>query len=89
MAELKKEVEQDDPMELMGMLAPGDADSDERQAEAMVEEFLLMGYPPEAVMDLFRAPHYQATHRLWCQRGEPWVRGILDQVVGSWRSSHV
>ncbi len=85
MAELKKEAEQDDPMELMGMIAPGDPDSDRRQAEALIQEFMLMGCDREHLLALFRDPHYQATHRLWKGKGEAYVLEMIDRESSAWR----
>lgn len=85
MAELKKEAEQDDPMELMGMIAPGDAGSDERQAEALIQEFVLMNFTDDALMDLFRNPHYQATHRIWKAKGADCVREMIRRERAAWR----
>ena len=85
MAELKKDVEQDDPMELMGMIAPGDADSDDRQAESMIEEVVLMGFDEEHLLGLFRDPHYQATHRLWKAKGEAYVQDLISREQAAWR----
>ena len=85
MAELKKEAEADDPMELMGMMAPGDADSDERQAEATIQEFVLMGFTDEGLLELFRSPHYQATHRLWKVKGEAYVKDMIARERAAWR----
>ena len=92
MPELKKEPEQDDPMELMGMIAPGDADSDERQAEATIQEFVLMGFTDEGLMGLFRDPHYQATHRILKAKGEAYVREMISRERSAWKregGSHV
>ena len=85
MGELKKEAEADDPMELLGMMAPGDADSDERQAEALVQEFVLMGWDGEHLLGLFRDPHYQATHRLWKLKGEAYVQDMIGREMAAWR----
>ena len=85
MAELKKEAEQDDPMELMGMIAPGDSDSDERQAEATIQEFVLMGFTDEGLLGLFRDPHYQATHRIWTAKGEAYVLEMIARERSAWK----
>ncbi len=85
MAELKKEAEQDDPMELMGMIAPGDSDSDERQAEATIQEFVLMGFTDEGLLGLFRAPPYQATHRIWTAKGEAYVLEMIARERSAWK----
>ena len=85
MAELKKEPEQEDPMELMGMIAPGDADSDERQAEATIQEFVLMGFTDDGLLSLFRDPHYQATHRILKTKGEVYVREMIARERAAWK----
>ena len=85
MAEMKKDAEQDDPMALLGLIAPGDPDSDLRQAEALVQEFMLMGYDRGHLLALFRDPHYQATHRLWKTQGEAYVLDLIDREASAWR----
>jgi hypothetical protein len=82
----EKAFEDDDPMELVGMVI--DTNSDEMM-EAMgrtfADEFLRMGYPPPAIVSLFRDPFYRAPHALYKQKGELYVAEMIEQVRNSRR----
>ncbi len=73
-----KPPEEDDPMELVGVLLPG-GDLDETAA-VLVEEFVRAGYDDETLMELFRNPFYRATHWVYRTRGEAYVRDLIGRV---------
>ncbi len=83
-----KEVKPDDPMELVGVTLPGDAD--EQMVETFVEEFIRMGKSDKALWQLFKSPVYAATHRIYKERGEAFVQDAITRVrsrFGYWRLS--
>ena len=80
----KDEPEPEDPMEFVGMSFPGTSVSDEEMARAVVEEFFLAGHGRDGLLDLFRDPFYQGTHRLCAERGESWVVVQVDAVLREW-----
>ena len=80
----KDELDPEDPMQFVGMGFPGTAESDELMARAVVEEFLLFGRGRDDLMELFINPFYRATHRIYLERGETFVRDQIDRVMEEW-----
>ncbi|MFQ5666110.1 MAG: hypothetical protein ACE5I7_06715 [Candidatus Binatia bacterium] len=74
----RKPYEDDDPMELVAVAVPeGTSDA---MAECVVEEFAWLGYDAEHLLDLFRNPFYAGAHRIYRERGEAYVRAVIDRV---------
>jgi hypothetical protein len=80
----KDEFEYEDPMELTGMVLPGEAGQLEAMAESFVEEYVRMGWDEPRLMTLFIHPMFMATHRIYRQKGEAYVRGLIRQVSARW-----
>lgn len=80
----EKELEDDDPFELVGVRYPIDpsVDSDEVMARCFIEEFALLGAPPERIAQLFRSPFFAGTHAILESRGKAFVQQIIDDVFG-------
>ena len=78
----KKEFEPEDPMERVGVTIPGS--DPEVMAECLVEEYFRMGYDEEAIWDLFRNPFYRATHLIYQQRGEAYVKALIGEIKDTW-----
>lgn len=71
-----------DPMELVGVPVPG---GDSRaMAECLVEEYLLLGWDERQVMLLFTRPCFRATHRIYQEKGEAYVRSLIGEVRTKW-----
>jgi hypothetical protein len=77
------EADPDDPSELVGAIVPGSETSDEEMAECFIEEFALLGFDEARILGLFRNTGYRATHRLWAERGERWVKERIAAVRAS------
>lgn len=77
-----KELEDDDPFELVGVRIPVDPsiDADADMARCFVEEFALLGVPRERITQLFRSPFFAGTHAILESRGEAFVQGIIAGV---------
>lgn len=78
----KKAFEPEDPMELVGVSfeqEPGDECLDE-MACSIVEEYMRMGWTGENILRLFRNPAFKLTRNILQQRGEAYVRGLVDSV---------
>jgi hypothetical protein len=74
-----KEPESGDPMELvMNSIPAGDP---VMLARCVIEEYAMMGMNEEEILELFRQPIYQ-THGLHQERGETWVRNLIQEVLG-------
>jgi hypothetical protein len=80
----EKEVEQDDPLEFVGMGIPAGPNADEDLARAVVEEYLLFGYDRDRLVRLFSDPYYAGTHRVWREKGQAFVERVIDDVLREW-----
>ncbi len=79
---VKKEFEANDPMELVGVALPqGDL---EQMAECLVEEYIRTGWDEECLLGLFRNPFYLATHRIYKEKGEKYLRRLIATVRQNW-----
>jgi hypothetical protein len=79
-----KELEADDPMEFVAMRfpVPQGMDADAEMARCLVEDYALMGMPPEKVLHLFKSRFFAGAHAVLESRGEPFVQAIIDNVFG-------
>ncbi len=77
-----KEFDPEDPMELVGVeILGGDAD---QLVDDIIEEYLFMGWTKLQIMFLFRSPHYAATHQIYRQKGERYVKERIQNVAEQW-----
>jgi hypothetical protein len=76
---------EEDPYELVGMVVPGEEGQLEAMAEALVEEFVMLGWNEKRLITLFVNPFYLATHRIYRQKGEEYVQELIQQVCARWR----
>ncbi len=81
---VKKPFEDDDPMELTGVALP-EGDMEEEAAEALVEEFVMMGFDDEQLLHLFKNPFYTKTHQIYLQKGEEYMRALIEKTRLRWR----
>lgn len=79
-----KTVETDDPLELVGMVLPGEAGQLEAMAECIVEEYVRMGWDEPRLMTIFRSPMFLATHRIYQIKGQEYVRALIRRVGAQW-----
>jgi hypothetical protein len=79
-----KELDVDDPYELVAVQVPGPPgyDGPAEMARVFIEEFALMGWPPERILRLFRSRAFAGTHAVYEERGEAFVQALIDAVFG-------
>jgi hypothetical protein len=76
-----KQLESDDPMEIIGMrFRDDDGKIADEMARTFVDEYLRMGWPPEDLLQLFRDPFYRAVHAVYHRRGEAYVVELIASV---------
>lgn len=77
-----KVFEPEDPMELVGVNFEQEPDEEalDEMACSIVEEYMRMGWTGESILRLFRNPAFKLTHNILQQRGEAYVRGLVDAV---------
>jgi len=80
-----KTPQEDDPMELTGVVLPGVPGGLETMAETLVEEYIRLGWTEERLMTLFTHPNFLATHRIYRQKGEEYVRQLIRKTQTKWR----
>jgi hypothetical protein len=79
-----KQLEADDPYELVAVQVPGPPgyDGPAEMARVFIEEFALMGWPPERILRLFRSRAFAGTHAVYEERGEAFVWALIEAVFG-------
>lgn len=83
----EKEFEDEDPMDLVGMVMPGEPGQLEAMAECFVEEYVRLGWDEPRLMTLFTHPMFMATHRIYRQKGEEYVRSLINRTQAKWGAS--
>jgi hypothetical protein len=73
-----------DPMGLVGMVMPGEPGQVEAMAECLVEEYVRLGWDEPRLMTVFVNPMFLATHRIYRQKGEAYVRDLIQRVRDKW-----
>ena len=81
---MAKEFALDDPMELVGTLLPAEAGQLEAMAEALVEEYVRLGWSERRLMTLFVNPTFLATHNIFRQKGEAYVLELIRRTLAKW-----
>ncbi len=74
-----------DPYELVGMVIPGEPGQLEAMAQALIEEYILLGWNQKQLMNLFTNPFFLATHRIYLHKGEPYVRQLILETCIRWQ----
>ena len=82
-----KAYEPEDPMELVGMAIP--QQDPDYMAECMIEEYMMLGWNEKQLMSLFARPFFQATHRIYDDKGEEHVRSLIHRVRDRWLQGSV
>ncbi len=83
----KDEFVAEDPMALVGVVLPGEPGMLEAMAESIVEEYVRLGWDELRLFALFVNPMFMATHRIYRQKGEAYVRALIRRVQGRWMIS--
>lgn len=79
-----KEFESEDPMQLVGMVIPGEAGQLELMAECIIEEYVRLGWDERRLMTIFRSSMFLATNRIYQIKGEAYVRDLIRRVCAKW-----
>ena len=74
----------EDPMGLVGMVLPGEPGQLEAMAECFVEEYIRLGWDERRLMTLFTNPMFMATYRIYRQKGEVYVRELIQRTEKNW-----
>lgn len=75
---------EEDPYELVGMVIPGEEGQSEAMAQALIEEFILLGWNKKQLMTLFTSPLYLGTHHIYQEKGSAWVQALIEDTWAHW-----
>jgi hypothetical protein len=81
----KDEFVAEDPMQLVGMVFPGEEGQLEAMAECIVEEYVRLGWDERRLMTLFVNPMFMATYRIYRQKGEEYVQELIQRSCAKYR----
>lgn len=73
-----REVEADDPLELVAEPLPGDANL---MFQCLVQEFAWMGWGADQLLALFRSPEYPVLNQMLAHYGPAEVRRRVDELL--------
>lgn len=80
----KDEFVDEDPMDLVGMVIPGEPGELEAMAECFVDEYIRLGWDEPRLMTLFTSPMFMATHRIYRHKGADYVRELIHKTQRRW-----
>ena len=73
-----------DPMVLVGIELPGDAESMRDMAYTFSEEFARMAYSEKRLLSIFQSPFYRAAHDAYKILGKEAIKQIIRECVEVW-----
>lgn len=79
-----KDVEPEDPMEIVGVVLerPIDRRGLDDMARTFVEEYALMAWPAKRILGLFRHPFYGGAHDAYEALGEARIVELIEETLG-------
>ncbi|MBI4115648.1 MAG: hypothetical protein HY447_03630 [Candidatus Omnitrophica bacterium] len=82
----KDETDPEDPMEMIGIELPAQSEDELRDmALCFAEEFAREGYDEERLFAMFRNPFYQGPYLAWKQKGDEFIRSVIQEAMRMWR----
>jgi hypothetical protein len=78
------EADATDPLELVAVTLPADADAQGEMAYVFAEEFARLGYDAPRILSLFRNPFYAGAHAAFRMLGDEATRAIIDDCLAVW-----
>jgi hypothetical protein len=81
-----KDPDPTDPIMLVGVLLPADAEASRDMDYVFAEEFARMGYDRGQLLGLFKTPFYGGAHGAYQQLGETEILSIIDECLAVWGS---
>ena len=78
------EADEHDPLELVAVELPAEAESPREMAYVFAEEFARMGYDAERILALFRNPFYAGANGAHRALGDEATRAIIKECLAVW-----
>lgn len=87
---MKKEFESEDPMEIIGVELPHQSKEQlHDMALCFAEEFIRDGWDQEKIFQMFKTPFYQGPHLVWKQKGDDFVKSVIQEALQIWRPERI
>lgn len=83
-----KEFEEDDPMQMNATEIPCDEKHFDEMVEAIIEEYLMMGWNDEQILKLFQHEFFQMTYAIRKKKGEEFIRNKIASVRSMWTGTN-
>lgn len=81
----KEESDPEDPMEMVAVELPGQSEVQLRDmALCFADEFIRDGWSEEKLFAMFQNPFYQGPYLVWQQKGDEFVRSVIQEVGKRW-----
>ncbi len=81
----KEEFDPEDPMEMVAVELPGQSEEQLREmALCFAEEFIRDGWSEEKLFAMFQNPFYQGPYLVWQQKGDEFVRSVIQEAGKRW-----
>lgn len=77
---VEKDVEAEDPLELVGVTYPTDREADTIAARCFVEEYAMVGWRADDIAALFTSSEYAALYRMFSAYGFGFVHEAIASV---------
>ena len=82
----KNEFDPEDPIEIVGIELSHQTESQlHDMALCFAEEFVREGWNKERLLKMFQSPFYQGPYLVWKQKGDDFVKSIIDEATRMWR----
>lgn len=77
-----KEFESEDPFERVQVFLdlPADDCFFEEMARTFIEEYMLLGWNDDEILEIFTDPFYYGTHHILQEKGEAFVKNLIQEV---------
>ena len=83
---MSKEYEEDDPVEMIGVQLPNQSEEHLRDmALCFAEEFVREGWDEKQLLKMFQNPLYQGPHLAWKQKGDDFVKSVINEAIAMWK----
>ena len=81
----QKEYSLKDPFEMVGIQLPNQSETQLRDmALCFAEEFVREGWDKDKIHLLFHHPFYQGPYSVWKQKGDDFVRSVIEEAIKMW-----
>ncbi|MFN7182055.1 MAG: hypothetical protein ACK4NF_05205 [Planctomycetota bacterium] len=77
-----KQFEEDDPMELVGVEYT--LHNFDTVIEGIIEEYIKLGFDENKIIWLFKNPFFKMTNSIYKQKGEQYIKRVIERIKKRW-----